>query len=38
MKTGVRGIFTCLKELDFGFPRNDKNRQFQTFYEVINLQ
>ena len=38
VETGVQGSCNYLKELYSGFRRNDKNGQFQTFYEIIRIK
>jgi hypothetical protein len=35
VETGVQGIYQPLKIRDSGFPRNDGEPHFQTFYEII---
>ena len=36
VKTGVQRIYNYSKTLDSGFRRNDGERLFRTFYDIIN--
>jgi len=38
VKTGAQIIYNYMKRLDSGFRRNDRERGFPTFYEIIKVE